>query len=65
MLVVPFDERAAVEFERLREVKAARKIGHADLIIASVALTNRATLVTRNLRHFRYVPNLMLENWVD
>ena len=65
LLVVPFDDRAAVEFERLREVKSVKKIGHADLLIASVALANRATLVTRNLRHFRQVPQLILANWVD
>jgi len=26
---------------------------------------NDATLVTRNLKHFRQVPNLKVENWVD
>jgi tRNA(fMet)-specific endonuclease VapC len=41
------------------------KIGRADLLVASIALANRATLVTRNLRHFREVPGLSLENWVD
>ncbi len=65
LLVVPFDDRAAEEFERLSEARAAGKIGHVDLLVASVALANRATLVTRNLRHFRQVPNLILENWVD
>jgi len=42
-----------------------KKIGRADLLVASVALANRAVLVTRNLRHFRQTPNLELENWVD
>jgi tRNA(fMet)-specific endonuclease VapC len=65
LLIVPFDDRAAAEFESLREAKSVRNIGHVDLLIASVALANRATLVTRNLRHFRQVPRLALENWVD
>ena len=65
LLIVAFDDRAAREFERLREQKSLKKIGHVDLLIASVALANRATLVTRNLRHFRQIPNLELENWVD
>jgi len=65
LIIVPFDDRAAGEFERLRRQKPIKKIGHVDLLIASVALANRATLVTRNLRHFRQVPNLELENWVD
>jgi predicted nucleic acid-binding protein len=30
-----------------------------------IALANQARLVTRNLRHFRQIPHLFLENWVD
>jgi tRNA(fMet)-specific endonuclease VapC len=33
--------------------------------IASFALANDVTLVTRNLKHFRQVPGLKVENWVD
>ncbi|MEN6449455.1 MAG: PIN domain-containing protein [Thermoguttaceae bacterium] len=62
---VAFDERATTEFLRLRARTALRKIGHIDLLLAALALANRATLVTRNLRHFNQVPNLNLENWVD
>jgi tRNA(fMet)-specific endonuclease VapC len=65
LLIVHFDERAVGEFEKLRRQKSVKGIGHADLLIASIALANRATLVTRNLRHFRLVANLKLENWVD
>lgn len=43
----------------------SRGIGRADLLIASIALTQRATLVTRNLRHFRHIPGLSFANWVD
>jgi tRNA(fMet)-specific endonuclease VapC len=42
-----------------------RKIGRADLIIASIVLSRRATLVTRNLRHFKQIPGLIVTNWVD
>jgi len=63
--IIPFDQDAAVQFDRLRKVKSLKKIGRADLLIASIALANRATLVTRNVRHFRKVPSLKVENWVD
>ena len=63
--ITPFDKNAATHFDRLRKVKSLKKIGRADLLIASIALANRAILVTRNLRHFRKVPGLKIENWVD
>jgi len=56
---------AAAQFDRLSKIKKLKKIGRADLLIASIALANGATLVTRNLRHFRQVPHLEVENWVD
>jgi len=63
--IVPIDAVAAAEFDRLRQNKKLKKIGRADLLIACIALAHRATLVTRNLRHFRLVPGLQLENWAD
>ena len=65
MFLVGVDGPAADQFDRLRRLKRLKKIGRADLLIASIALANRATLVTRNLRHFRQVADLKLENWVD
>jgi tRNA(fMet)-specific endonuclease VapC len=65
LLVIPVDRAASVEFDRLRTVSKFRKIGQADLLIASITLANRAVLVTRNLRHFKQIPGLRVENWVD
>ncbi len=65
LLIVPVDRSASIEFDRLRDVAKFRKIGRADLLIASITLANRATLVTRNLRHFKQIPGLKVENWVD
>jgi tRNA(fMet)-specific endonuclease VapC len=63
LFIVSFDDSAAREFDRLRQVY--RKVGHADLMIASITLSRRATLVTRNLRHFRQMAGLSVVNWVD
>lgn len=65
LLIIPFDETAAVRFDQLRTTKGLRKIGRADLLIASITLAHRATLVTRNVRHFRQIPALTVVNWVD
>jgi tRNA(fMet)-specific endonuclease VapC len=63
LFIMPFDEGAAKEFDTLRHTY--RKIGHADLLIASIALSGQATLVTSNLRHFQQISGLKVVNWVD
>ena len=64
--VVPFDAAVAAEFDRLRQIKGLKKIGRGDLLIASIALANRAMLVTRNVKDFRKAaPGLQVENWAD
>jgi tRNA(fMet)-specific endonuclease VapC len=59
--VVDFDARAASEFERHR--KAGVRIGTMDLKIASIALANQAIVLTRNLRDYSKVPDLVCEDW--
>ncbi len=63
--VLPINEVAAARFDQLRQHKKLKKVGRADLLIAAVALAHAATVVTRNLRHFRQVPGLQAENWFD
>ena len=65
MLVVPFDDEAARRFDLLREDPATRRMGRADMLIASITLAHRAILVTRNTKHFECVPGLQTVNWVD
>ena len=59
--LLPFDDRAADEFEELQ--KARVRIGTMDLRIAAIALANNATVLTRNLSDFRRVPGLNCEDW--
>ena len=61
--LLDFDERAVEMFRALQQRRT--RIGTLDLKIASVALTNGATLLTRNLSDFNQVPNLHAENWLD
>jgi tRNA(fMet)-specific endonuclease VapC len=63
--VVTFDSRAAELFDQLSQRSALRKIGRADLLIGTIALVNRATIVTRNLKDFQRIPGLKLVNWMD
>ena len=65
MMIAPLDAPAAEQFDRLRAMTALHKMGRADQLIASIALAQHATLVTRNLRHFRQVPGLRVTNWID
>jgi tRNA(fMet)-specific endonuclease VapC len=48
--MVPFDERAAVEAERLRKQRV--RIGTPDLKIAAIALVHGALLLSANLRDY-------------
>jgi tRNA(fMet)-specific endonuclease VapC len=59
--LLPFDERAAGEFERLRQARI--RIGTMDLKIAAIALASSATLLFRNLADFSKVPGLLVEDW--
>ncbi len=59
--VFPFDERAAGEFQRLR--RSRLRIGTQDLKIAATVLSQGATLLSRNLSHFRQVTGLAVEDW--
>jgi len=63
--IVAFDVGAADKFGRLRQDKKLKKMGRNDLLIACIALANRALLVTRNVKDFHAAPGLKVENWAD
>ena len=62
---MPFDDRAAEEYGKVREHLAAlgTPIGPNDLMIAVIARVNQLTLVTHNTTEFGRVPGLTLEDW--
>jgi len=63
--IIPFDAAAGTIFDRLLKTKGLRRLGRGDLLIASMVLANKATLVTRNRKDFQKVPGLQMENWAD
>lgn len=65
IIVVQMNDAAAAQFDQLRAMKGLSRMGRADLLVASIALAQRATLVTRNVKHFHRVPGLKVVNWVD
>lgn len=62
---LPFDDLAAEVFGRIRAhlLTAGTPIGPYDMQIAAIALANGLTLVTHNMREFRRVPGLVIEDW--
>jgi tRNA(fMet)-specific endonuclease VapC len=59
--ILPFDERAMDEFLALQQQRI--RIGTNDLRIAAIAKANGVKLLSRNLRDFRLVPGLDVEDW--
>ena len=55
-------ESARLVGELDAEMKSST-IGDLDIFIASIAMTNGETLVTRNIRYFERVPGLKVESW--
>ena len=63
--IVPFDMRCANEYARIRAKleREGQAIGHNDMFIAATALAHDAVLVTNNVREFKRIPTLSLEQW--
>ncbi|HEY6991313.1 MAG TPA: type II toxin-antitoxin system VapC family toxin [Bryobacteraceae bacterium] len=61
-----WDEVAADQFAEVRAdlERAGTPIGSMDTMIAAHAKAINAVLVTNNLKHFRRVKGLAIENWI-
>jgi tRNA(fMet)-specific endonuclease VapC len=62
-LILPFDQTTAQRFDDLRAAKI--RIGTMDLKIAAIVLVLQAKLLSANLRDFRQVPGLSVEDWLS
>ncbi|MGC8493014.1 MAG: type II toxin-antitoxin system tRNA(fMet)-specific endonuclease VapC [Syntrophobacteraceae bacterium] len=63
--VLPFDEKAAYHFGRIRAAlyRTGHPIGPYDMMIAGQARALGLILVTNNIKEFERVPGLALEDW--
>ncbi|MEL7330233.1 MAG: type II toxin-antitoxin system VapC family toxin, partial [Cyanobacteria bacterium J06559_1] len=59
--VLDYNNIADNYFQEFR--KAGLRIGTQDLRIASIVLANNGIVLTRNLRDFEKVPNLVVQDW--
>ncbi|OPY64959.1 MAG: tRNA(fMet)-specific endonuclease VapC [Syntrophorhabdaceae bacterium PtaU1.Bin034] len=66
LAVIPWDEQAADHYGIIRAAleKQGTPVGAMDMMIAAHARSLMATLVSNNVRHFEFVPELLLVNWV-
>ena len=64
--IVDFDHEAATSYGIIRSSleKAGKPIGPMDLLLAAQARAHNMVLVTNNLKEFKRVEGLRLENWV-
>ncbi|MEZ6141026.1 MAG: type II toxin-antitoxin system VapC family toxin [Zavarzinella sp.] len=62
---VGFDEKSIQHFGNLKKQKNLKKMGRADMLIACIALAHRSILVSRNVRDFKEVEGLQVENWLE
>ena len=63
--VIPFDYDAAVAYGKIKASleRKGQVIGSNDMLIAAVALSRNAVLVTNNTREFSRIDGLKLDDW--
>ena len=66
LTVLPFDDMAARRFVHLKAEleEVGEPLDDLDLQIASIALEHDLALATNNVKYFRRVKDLKLENWM-
>ena len=67
LTVLPFDISAATKYGEIRAhlQSIGTPIGPLDTLIAAHAKSEDMILVTNNIKEFKRVPNLIVENWVE
>ncbi|MBF0500185.1 MAG: type II toxin-antitoxin system VapC family toxin [Candidatus Riflebacteria bacterium] len=65
--IVGFNDNAAVLYAKIRASleKKGKVIGPNDLIIAATVMAQKGILITHNVKEFKQISGLLLEDWVD
>ena len=65
--VLPYDAKASQHYGQIKAAleKKGQIIGENDIHIAAHAISHGLILASNNVREFKRVPNLALENWVS
>lgn len=61
-LIPEVADTAAGIFSDLR--KSGKTVGHTDILIAGTAIYHELQLITNNVKHYKDVANLDLNNWI-
>ena len=59
--IIQFDKKSGETFQDLKSRKI--KVGTMDLKIASIAISQNALLISRNISDYDPIPNLRVEDW--
>lgn len=64
--IAPFAQPAAAQYGRIRALLESKglPIGANDLVVAATVMAEKGILVTGNMREFKKVSGLKLENWM-
>ncbi|MBI4209437.1 MAG: type II toxin-antitoxin system VapC family toxin [Deltaproteobacteria bacterium] len=64
---IPFDSSAAFEFAAVKEelTRKGRPIGAVDMLIGAIAKAHGLILVSNNIKHFKLITGLKVENWLE
>jgi tRNA(fMet)-specific endonuclease VapC len=64
--IIPFDDKVCGTYAKVRCAleKSGTPVGPMDLLIASISLAYNFVLVTNNVKEFKRVKGLKLENWL-
>jgi tRNA(fMet)-specific endonuclease VapC len=65
--IISFNDECSKIYSQIRSSLESKGtiIGPNDYIIASTVLSNNGVLITNNVKEFKYIKNLKIENWTE